>query len=62
MCWGVCDFGIFSIPGVTEILWEFMYRAQNERVISIPGCWSRNYKYDDEWPCWRLWWRVGGAV
>ena len=49
------DFGIFSIPGVTEkILWEFMYRAQNERVISIPGCWSRNYKYDDEWPCWRF--------
>ena len=51
-CW--IDFGIFSVPGVTlQVIREFLVRAQDEQAIAIPGCWSDDYVYDDNNPCWR---------
>lgn len=48
------DFGIFSVPGVdVHVIREFMRRAKYERAIAIPGCWSRDYEYDDQHPMWR---------
>ena len=52
-CW--IDYGIFHLPGVTErIIIDFLKRAANERTITIPGCWDKNYTYDDANPCWRF--------
>lgn len=54
------DYGIFSVPGVTpEIIREFMIRANDEKAIAIPGCWGKDYKYDDNYPCWRF---CGGVI
>lgn len=54
------DYGIFHVPGVTgKVIREFLERAQDERAIAIPGCWDRDYTYDDEWPCWRF---CGGVL
>lgn len=54
------DFGIFHIPGITaEIIREFMARAEDEQAIAIPGCWDRNYEYDDRFPMWRW---CGGLI
>jgi hypothetical protein len=54
------DYGIFHIPGVTsEIIDAFLDRAESERAIAIPGCWSRDYQYDDNYPCWRF---CGGVM
>jgi len=49
------DYGIFHLPGMTdEILVDFLRRAKNEQSITIPGCWDKNYAYDDNHPCWRF--------
>jgi hypothetical protein len=49
------DAGIFHVPGVTsQIILDFMRRAEAEQTIAIPGCWNRDYKYDDRYPCWRF--------
>jgi hypothetical protein len=54
------DMGIFHIPGMTaQIVRDFMFRAENERTIAIPGCWDRNYEYDDRYPMWRW---AGGVM
>lgn len=54
------DYGIFHVPGVTgAIIRDFMLRARDEQAIAIPGCWDRNYAYDDKWPCWRF---CGGVI
>ena len=54
------DYGIFHLPGMTdEILVDFLRRAKDERSITIPGCWDRNYTYDDNHPCWRF---CGGVM
>jgi len=57
-CW--IDYGIFHVPGVTEqVIIEFLQRAENERLITIPGCWGSDYTYDDDHPCWRF---CGGVM
>ena len=57
-CW--IDYGIFHVPGVTEkVIIDFLQRAENERLVSIPGCWNRDYTYDDNYPCWRF---CGGVM
>jgi hypothetical protein len=54
------DFGIFHLRGMTDqILIDFLQRAQHEQAITIPGCWSLPYKYDDDHPCWRF---CGGVM
>jgi len=54
------DFGIFHLPGMTEeIIVDFMRRAKHETMITIPGCWDRNYEYNDDHPCWRF---CGGVM
>ena len=55
------DYGVFHVPGVTEeIIQNFLVRASNERVISIPGCWGEDeFIYDDNQPCWRF---CGGVM
>jgi hypothetical protein len=54
------DYGIFHLPGVTVgIIDDFLKRAETERAIAIPGCWNRNYAYDDKYPCWRF---CGGVI
>ncbi|HEX6827081.1 MAG TPA: hypothetical protein VF077_12260 [Nitrospiraceae bacterium] len=54
------DFGIFSVPGVNgHIIQEFLLRAMHEQAIAIPGCWDKNYQYDDSQPCWRF---CGGVM
>jgi hypothetical protein len=54
------DYGIFHLRGVTEkVIEEFLLRAQHEQAITIPGCWSLPYKYDDAHPCWRF---CGGVM
>jgi hypothetical protein len=54
------DYGILHVPGVTvEIIDAFLDRADSERAIAIPGCWTRNYQYDDAHPCWRF---CGGVM
>lgn len=54
------DYGIFHVPGVTqEIIRDFLIRADGEQTIAIPGCWGKNYTYDDEQPCWRF---CGGVM
>jgi hypothetical protein len=54
------DYGIMHVPGVTvEIIDAFLDRADSEQAIAIPGCWTRNYRYDDEHPCWRF---CGGVM
>jgi hypothetical protein len=54
------DYGIFSIPGITgPIIRDFLHRARDEKAIAIPGCWDKNYDYDDKWPCWRF---CGGVI
>jgi hypothetical protein len=54
------DYGIFHVPGITiEIIKNFLLRAMDERCIAIPGCWEKNYLYDDEHPCWRF---CGGVM
>jgi hypothetical protein len=49
------DYGIFHLRGVTtEIIRNFLQRAENEQAIAIPGCWEKDkFVYDDNWPCWR---------
>jgi hypothetical protein len=54
------DYAIFHIPGVTmEIIDRFLDQVENEPAIAIPGCWGSDYKYDDDWPCWRF---CGGVM
>jgi hypothetical protein len=54
------DYGILHVPGVTvEIIDAFLDRADSERAIAIPGCWTSNYQYDDAHPCWRF---CGGVM
>jgi hypothetical protein len=54
------DYGIFHVSGVTgPIIRDFLIRAKDEQAIAIPGCWDKNYKYDDKWPCWRF---CGGVL
>jgi hypothetical protein len=54
------DYGIFSVPGVTgAVIKDFMRRAAGEQAIAIPGCWGRDYRYDDQQPCWRF---CGGVL
>ncbi len=54
------DYGIFHVPGVTEeVITEFLKRADGEQTIAIPGCWDRNYIYDEANPCWRF---CGGVM
>jgi hypothetical protein len=54
------DYGIFGVPGVTgEVIRQFLIRANEEKVIAIPGCWDKNYTYDDNHPCWRF---CGGVI
>jgi hypothetical protein len=49
------DLGIFHLPGMTAgVIEDFMARAAAEEAIAIPGCWERNYQYDDRYPCWRF--------
>lgn len=49
------DYGIFHVPGVTgKVIRDFLIRAKDEQTIAIPGCWDRDYTYDDKWPCWRF--------
>lgn len=49
------DFGIFHLKGMTDqILIDFLRRARNEQSITIPGCWDKNYTYNDAHPCWRF--------
>jgi hypothetical protein len=49
------DWGIFHLRGLTdEILIDFFWRAKHERVITMPGCWDKNYTYTDDHPCWRF--------
>jgi hypothetical protein len=48
------DCGIFRLPGMAAgVIEDFMARAVNEQAIAIPGCWERNYQYDDRYPMWR---------
>lgn len=57
-CW--IDYGIFHVPGVTsKIISDFIKRADNEQIITIPGCWGTDYVYDDAHPCWRF---CGGLI
>lgn len=57
-CW--IDYGIFHVPGVTEkVIVDFLERAENERLVTIPGCWDKDYIYDDTHPCWRF---CGGVM
>jgi len=58
-CW--IDYGIFHLSGVTEqIIIDFLHRAEDERTVTIPGCWERGaLVYDDEQPCWRF---CGGVM
>jgi hypothetical protein len=57
------DLGIFHVPGITpQIIDDFLDRAEGERAIAIPGCWSKddvNRNYDDQSPCWRF---CGGVM
>jgi hypothetical protein len=54
------DYGILHVPGVTlDIIDAFLDRADSERAIAIPGCWTKNYEYDDAHPCWRF---CGGVM
>ena len=54
------DYGIFHVPGVTgEVIRDFLARAHDEQAIAVPGCWDKNYTYDDKWPCWRF---CGGVL
>ena len=54
------DYGIFSVPGMSgDIIKQFLIRANDEKVIAIPGCWGKDYEYDDRWPCWRF---CGGVI
>lgn len=54
------DYGIFHVPGVTgPIIRDFLKRAADEKAIAIPGCWDKDYAYDDGWPCWRF---CGGVI
>jgi len=54
------DYGIFHVPGVTaQIIRDFLMRARDEQAIAVPGCWDRDYTYDDKWPCWRF---CGGVI
>jgi len=54
------DYGIYHLPGmIDEILVDFLRQAKNEKSITIPGCWDRNYTYDDNHPCWRF---CGGVM
>jgi hypothetical protein len=54
------DYGILHVPGVTtDIIRDFLKRAENEQAIAIPGCWGPDYDYDDDHPCWRF---CGGVM
>jgi len=54
------DYGIFHVPGVTQkIIQDFLVRADGEQTIAIPGCWDKNFIYDDDQPCWRF---CGGVM
>lgn len=54
------DYGILHVPGVTpDIIDEFLERVEGEQTIAIPGCWGRDYVYDDLNPCWRF---CGGVM
>lgn len=49
------DFGIFSVPGVTEeLIIQAVKRAEHEKAIAIPGCWDTPGDRGDEHPCWRF--------
>jgi hypothetical protein len=54
------DFGIYHLRGLTDqIITDFLERAQYEQSVTIPGCWDRNYTYNDQHPCWRF---CGGVM
>ena len=48
-CW--IDYGIFHVPGVTERdHYRFFEAGGDEQAITIPGCWDKDYVYDDDHP------------
>jgi hypothetical protein len=54
------DYGIFHVLGVTrQVIESFVWRARNERVIAIPGCWDKQVAHDDAYPNWRF---CGGVM
>jgi len=54
------DYGIFSVPGVTEQLLRQVHdRAEKETAIAIPGCWADPGDRGDDNPNWRF---CGGLI
>jgi hypothetical protein len=54
------DYGIFNLTDVTgQVIRDFLQRVENEHAIAIPGCWPRDYAYQDDRPCWRF---CGGLI
>lgn len=54
------DYGIFSVPGVTEeAILKMVDRARHETSISIPGCWDKPGDPGDDTPNWRF---CGGLI
>ena len=48
------DYGIFNLKGMSDqVLIDFLRLAKNEQSIAIPGCWGKDYIYDDRHPMWR---------
>lgn len=49
------DYGIFSVPGVTEeAIQHALERAAYEKAICIPGCWPHPTVNNDDQPNWRF--------
>jgi len=54
------DFGIYHLTGMNDqVLIDFLRQAKDEQSITIPGCWDRNYQYNDAHPMWRF---CGGCM
>jgi hypothetical protein len=47
------DYGIFSLPGITnQCIYEFMERV-DDKAIYAPGCWDKA-PVESAFPCWRF--------
>lgn len=54
------DYGIFTVPGVTEEgILTMIRRANHEKTVTIPGCWNTPGDCGDQTPNWRF---CGGLI
>jgi hypothetical protein len=49
------DYGIFHLPDLTaKVVSDYLKRAQDYPIVTMPGCWPKRNEIPHDSPCWRF--------